>query len=75
MGAFDFLNVTSLWPDVTKEHVVAIVVLRQRLRFKIDVDASSESICNHKQGRGEVIGACVWVDSSLEITVSLIKWD
>ena len=70
MGAFDFLDVASLWPDVTEEHVVAIVVLRQRLRLKIDVDTPSESICNHEQRRSEVIGSCVWVDSSPEITVS-----
>jgi len=58
------------WPDVSQENIVALLVLAERLSLEIEVDRSSKSIGNDERRRSEVVGAGVWVDTALKVTVS-----
>ena len=56
-------------PDVAQKDRLATVIVAQRLRVKVEVDAARQRIRQHQRRTHQVVGAHVGVDAPLEIAV------
>ena len=68
--AHDGRNFRRGWPHVFQIDRLAIRAGAQRLLVEVNLHRACERISDNQWRRGQIIGACVWVDAAFKVAVA-----